>query len=233
MIVYCMLVWIGLAMALMVPFGVPMSPADVGLLAVRASGTIGGGLALWAARSEFLRLRPTCGHCGGVHGTTAGSRAARVPWWGFAGGYLAVAGLSVRILPQAPDVLFSWASGGGGFHLFVVLLLAAGTVLPLALVHRWGRIWPHWVVPWAGRDVPRWLVLGPAVCMGTGLVAYFGAGGIPAMATSATPADLKAILEIGGYTVGGIGLLIAATAYARLTRPPCQPAEAPTKPATS
>ena len=52
--------------------------------------------------------------------------------------------------------------------------LLAGTVLPLALVYRWGGCFPGWVPLLAGRGVPRWLVLGPALGLGAGMTAYFG-----------------------------------------------------------
>jgi hypothetical protein len=39
--------------------------------------------------------------------------------------------------------------------LFVVGAVLAGTLLPLALVHRWGLLWPAWTGPLAGQRVPR------------------------------------------------------------------------------
>jgi hypothetical protein len=81
-------------------------------------------------------------------------------------------------------------------------MLLAGTALPVALVAPWGR------------RVPRWLVLGPALFVGAGLLAYFGVGGFGAMAAGRVPADRDAQLMIGGYTVWGVGLLGAAAAYA-------------------
>ena len=57
----------------------------------------------------------------------------------------------------------------------------AGTLLPLALAHRWGRIWPAWTGPLRGRAVPRWLVLGPGLFIGASLTAYFGIAGMTAL----------------------------------------------------
>lgn len=209
MIGYCMLFWIGLAMALLVPFGVPMTGPEVGLLLVRGAGVIGGVLAISVALAELrLEQRPPV------------ARSERAPWWGFAAGYLALAGTGVRTLPYLPSLFDIWSREGGGFRMFVVLLMVSGTVLPLALVHRWGRIWPRWTGPLAGRDVPRWLVLGPGLFMGAGLVAYFGVGGLGALSTGMQPADLPAVLMIGGYTLWGLGLLVASVSYARLTGAP-------------
>jgi hypothetical protein len=47
-----------------------------------------------------------------------------------------------------------------------------GTLLPLALVHSWGLIWPRWIPAPAGRRFPRWLVLGPAIGISGGLVVH-------------------------------------------------------------
>jgi hypothetical protein len=189
MVAYSMLAWIDLVMALMVPFGLPMAAGEVGAAAVRVAGAVGGGLALvvaWSARPAQL----------------TGTRRVRV--CGRVGAALAVAGLAARLGPELPR----WGErgiagpGGAGFVVFVVLLLLAGTALPLALV-----------VPW-GRRLPRWLLLGPALVVGFGLVAYFGFGGFGAMAAGRVPADRDALLMIGGYTAWGVGLLGAAAAYA-------------------
>jgi hypothetical protein len=189
LVAYSMLAWIDLVMVLMVPFGLPMAAGEVGAAAVRVAGAVGGGLALavaWSARPA-LRVGPE-----------------RARSWGRVAAALAVAGLAARLGPGLPRLMERGivGPGGAGFVVFVVLLLLAGTALPLALV-----------VPW-GRRLPRWLVLGPALFVGTGLVAYFGVGGFGAMATGRTPADPDALLMIGGYTVWGVGLLGAAAAYA-------------------
>ena len=43
---------------------------------------------------------------------------------------------------------------GGSVLLFEAGFLLAGTVLPLALVYRWERVFPRWVPLLAGRGVP-------------------------------------------------------------------------------
>ena len=209
MVAYCMLFWIGLAMALMVPFGVPMSGDEVGLLLVRGAGAVGGMLAVSVALVE-LRRRHQQRHPLG--------RAASTPWWGWVGGYLVVAGCAARTLPYLSDVIDGWEREGAGFRVFVVLLMLSGSMLPLALVHRWGRIWPRWTGPLAGRDVPRWLVLGPGLFLGAGLTAYFGVGGFGAIITGEEPFAVPIVVMMSGYTAWGVGLLIASASYARLTR---------------
>jgi hypothetical protein len=204
-------------MILMAPFGVPLSRDDVAVFFVRAVGVIGGFLTLWISREEFRRVRSACERCGRVHGRSPEHRTDETPRWAYLGGYLAVTGLAGRMIPVAYDEITEGGAfegpGGVGFKLFIVLMLLAGTVLPLALAHRWGRIWPAWVLPLAGRNVPRWLVLG--LCL------YFGLAGMSALATGQTLGDLGAVLAIGGYTLWGVGLLVASASYYRLTKPKC------------
>jgi hypothetical protein len=202
MLAYCLLAWIDLTMVLMAAFGVPMADGEVGALVVRVAGAVGGALAVGAARAELrsagVRLLP--------------APTDRTPAWGWAAALLAVAGLAARLVPEVPR----WADqgivgpGGAGFLVFVGLLLLAGTALPLLLVTPWGR------APW----LPRWLVLGPALFVGCGLLAYFGVGGFGAMGAGLVPVDRDALLMIGGYTVWGVGLLVAALSYAATTAQP-------------
>lgn len=225
MIAYCLLFWIDLTMLVMLPFGVDAGDHLAGL-PLRGAGVVAGALTLWCTRTELRRVRSACERCGRVHGRSPERRTAPSPWWAYTGAYLAIAGLVARLAPALVYRPTFDGPGGTGFRVFVGLMLLAGTVLPLALAHRWGRVWPGWT-PWAGRAVPRWLVLGPGVFMGAGLCAYFGVGGISAMAVGATPAGPVTVLEIGGYTVWGVGLLVASASYQRLTRPECRGAPIP------
>ncbi|NMH77196.1 hypothetical protein [Pseudonocardia xinjiangensis] len=220
MIAYCLLFWIDLTMIFMLPFGVDSRDQLVGL-PLRSAGVAAGALTLWCAATELRHVRSACDRCGRVHGLSPERRTEPSPWWAYAGAYVAVAGLAARLSPALVEGLNLDGPGGAGFTIFFGLMVLAGTLLPLALAHLWGRVWPNWS-PWAGQFVPRWLVLGPGVFMGVGLSAYFGVGGMTAMAVGATPAGLGAVLEIGGYTLWGAGLLVASTSYYRLTRPECQ-----------
>jgi hypothetical protein len=115
--------------------------------------------------------------------------------------------------------------------LFEAGFLQAGTVLPLALVYRWGRVFPGWVPLLAGRGVPRWLVLGPALGIAAGLTAYFGMGTAQlAVGTLAGTWQQGAgsmplwffWVAMPAYLAWGLGLGAAALAYRRATRPPCR-----------
>lgn len=59
----------------------------------------------------------------------------------------------------------------------VVPAALVGLVLSLALVHRWGRIWPRWVPGLAGKPTPRGLLLFGG-WFGTGLLLTMGFPGI-------------------------------------------------------
>lgn len=198
-------------------------------MVVRAVGVCAGVLMLLTAVTEFRRARQSCPHCGRVHGRSAERRTDPTPWWAYVAGYAAVAGCLSRFTAQAitgfpgqeERVMFTPIVNQ--FTVFVVLMFIAGTLLPLALVHRWGRIWPRWVLPFAGRDVPRWLVLITAFVMGAGLTAYFGLGGIPIMLADGVGEYPVwwGFAVIGGYTVWGLGLLVASVSYFALTKPSC------------
>lgn len=158
----------------------------------------------------------------------------RVPAWAFAAAYAAVAGCAARVGAQAvvgfgENPLASGASA----VLFEIGFLLGGSLLPLSLVHSWGRAWPRWVPVLAGRAVPRWLVLWPAAGISGGLVFYFGVmllqmvserlrGRNPFPASGGL--DLPEAffwVAVPSYLLWGAGMAVAALGYARLTRRAC------------
>jgi hypothetical protein len=110
----------------------------------------------------------------GVRPHRRGRRAGAAPPVGLAGGV----GGGRRVPDPSPGQAaagFGDLLRAGGLALgFEAGFVLAGTVLPLALVYRWGQVFPGWVPLLAGRGVPRWLVLGPALGLGVGMTAYFG-----------------------------------------------------------
>jgi hypothetical protein len=200
-------------------------------LLATGGGAVAGVLCLRIAMGERrLAVRP-CESCGRVHGRSPESRAERAPGWAFAGAYLAVAGFAARISVWLADTIAGrWPSAAtrengvspSAMVIFIALMSLAGTLLPLALAHRWGRLWPAWVVPLRGRAVPRWLVLGPGLFVGASLTAYFGIAGMTAWIRGDFGGPfVPLLLEMGGYTLWGTGLLVACASYVALTRPPC------------
>lgn len=201
--------------------------ADWNALLARASGVIGGIGTIVVAVSEQRRARHACAACGRTRRSPAGDRAAMAPRWAFAAAYLAVVGCASRLSAEAIEA--GWGERWGGtelhwtFVVIVAMLVLAGTLLPLALAHRWGRIWPAWLPLLGGRPVPRWLVLAPALFLGAGLVGYFGVGATSELLIRGSFGEPLwwLIMVVPGYIVWGIGLLIAAASYFMMTKPVC------------
>jgi hypothetical protein len=200
-------------------------------LLVTGAGATAGILCLILAARERRRATRACPSCGRVHGRSPESRYERSPGWAVAAAYLAVAGYLARMVVWLDEVVAgTWPSAASranglswvAMAVFLVLMSLAGTLLPLALAHRWGRLWPAWVGPLRGRAVPRWLVLGTGLFMGASLTAYFGIAGMTAWIRGDVGGPfLPLLLEMGGYTLWGAGLLAASASYFTLTRPPC------------
>jgi hypothetical protein len=215
--------------------GLAMFHSFTGLLS--RAGCLAGGLLLGRLALTYRRtLRDACQACG--RRDPAATRT-RTPAWAYVAGYAAVLAYLTRIGAQYV-VGFSDSSapirGDGGTAAavsewgFLIGTALAGVLLPLALVHRFGRIWPRWTLPLAGRNVPRWLVLGPALVISAGIVAYFGAGFVMMLsqpAQESTLPDWFFWVAVPSYLVWGLGLGIAALAYRDLTRPACLSCAAP------
>ncbi|MFI0373991.1 hypothetical protein ACH35V_39550 [Actinomadura sp. 1N219] len=196
--------------------------------ACAAAGIMTGLSALAYAR----RTRAGCDRCGRRDGA-AGPLAA-TPAWAFWAAYLAVAGCLARIAAQAA-VGFgeSPLAGGPSAILFEAGFLLGGSLLPLALVHSFGRTWPRLVPVLGGRRVPRRLVLWPGAAISGGLTVYFGLmllqmfwerlnGRNPFPAEGGL--DLPEAffwVAVPSYLLWGAGMAVAARAYARRTRVPC------------
>jgi hypothetical protein len=136
---------------------------------------IGGGL-LWAATAVAYgrRTRDACGYCGRTDagsGWTAPDAAAR---WGRWAVYVAVVipilyaltrwawalgiplGISEEFLREGQEIGLWWAGAS------LATIAAAGAILTLGLVQKWGEIFPRWIPFLRGRRVPIWLAVVPA-----------------------------------------------------------------------
>ncbi|GAB2766039.1 hypothetical protein [Amycolatopsis magusensis] len=173
-----------------------------------------------ALRRQLRGGCPDCGRVGGV------SRLAVRPRWALAAGYAAVAGCALRFGAQTLYQDQIPLEMSPSWWIFVGGMLAGGTLLPLALVHRWGEVWPRWVLPLAGRRVPRLVLLLPAALFALGLVSYFGAFGLVELLVdwiSGEPVEQALFLWLAvlGYLAWGLGLGGAAIAYHARTRSGC------------
>lgn len=198
----------------------------------RAACLAGGVLVGATALSYQRHWRGACLACGSTGEMVPSAGATGPPWWAWLAAWTAVAGCLVRLLAQLAAGFGSELLGGGGtVLLFEAGFMLAGTVLPLALVYRWGRVFPAWLPMVGDRGVPRWVVLGPALGLGVGMTAYFGLTMVQvALETFSGTWEQAAGSEplwfywvaVPAYLAWGMGLGLAALAYPRATRPPCR-----------
>jgi hypothetical protein len=180
----------------------------------------GGAVLLGLATADYQRrTRGDCAACcrTGVPGA-ARTGPARWAWWA---AYAAVGGLVARFAAQT-WVGFAGLTNGPSIIALEVGMLLAGVLLPLALVHRWGQVWPRWVPFLAGRTIPRLVLLVPGFGLGVGLVAYFGMGLVQLASGSVSQfSDTFLLVAMSAYVLWGIGLIIASTDHHLRTRAAC------------
>jgi hypothetical protein len=183
-------------------------------------GCVTGAVLLGLATARYQRR--TRGDCPGCCRTGAPARGwTTPPRWAWFAAYAAVAGFGTRILAQVA-VGFDGLTDDGSVIALEVGFALAGVLLPLALVHSWGRIWPGWVPLLAGRVVPRLVLLVPGFGLGAGLIAYFGMGLLQLASGSVSEfPDAFLWVAMSAYMVLGAGLAVAATSYHLRSRRPC------------
>lgn len=184
----------------------PRSPL---LLGLTWAGAVG-----WVAACALILLDLVGGVLPAVPAT---------PRWALLGAWFAIAGCVTRLVAQAV-VGFGAAPYRGGLSvvLFEGGFLLAGTVLPLLLVYRLGRIFP------------RWLLLCPGAGLGAGITAYFGVGLVQMIVATLNgepvygddPGSLLPEsffwVAVPAYVVWGAGLATATYGYHLRTRKACK-----------
>jgi hypothetical protein len=214
----CALTLIDVVGTLIWGLGLPHSAVSA---ASRAGCLAGAALLAATARQHRRRWRAGCPHCG-RSGSEAHWHALRVspaPRWARLAATTAMVAMATRFAAQLfLDVGEKPFAAGSATDLFDGGFVLAGTLLPLALVHRWGR------------SVPRWLVAAPALAISTGLTAYFG------IATGQLLLDLVGAVSnvddgypaaflwvaVPAYLVWGLTMGAAALSYLRRTSRPCR-----------
>ncbi|WP_433322982.1 hypothetical protein [Spirillospora sp. CA-294931] len=200
-----------------------------GMGAMSRAGCAGASALVGLTTLAYQRgTRAGCAECGGRE------RLGSVPAWAFWAAYLSMAGCLARLGAQLSVGMDNMPyEYNASMVVFDVGFVLAGTVLPLALVHSYGRVWPRWVPRLAGRAVPRRLVLWPAAAISSGLVVYFGLMLVQMVyerLNGRNPfppepgLDLPELffwVAVPAYLLWGAGMAAAALAYARRTRSEC------------
>ncbi|MEW2429353.1 hypothetical protein AB0877_15195 [Micromonospora sp. NPDC047644] len=175
-------------------------------------------LALATGRYQ-RRTRGDCPAC--CRTVRPGTRRSAPARWARWAAWVAVGGLVTRFAAQFVVGFDSVDQSASLLGLEIGLVLA-GVLLPLALAHQWGEVWPWWVPLLAGRTVPRLVLLVPGFGLGAGIVAYFGMGMV--QVTTGSPSEFSDAflwVAMSAYLVIGLGLLVASTDYHLRTRSPC------------
>ncbi|MET8045680.1 hypothetical protein ABZU25_33025 [Micromonospora sp. NPDC005215] len=183
-------------------------------------GCVTGAALLGLATSRYQRrTRGDCPEC--CRTVRPGHRRAVPARWARWAAYAAVAGLVVRFAAQVAVGFDGLIQDASVIGLEVGLLLAGG-LLPLALVHGWGEVWPGWVPLLAGRTIPRLLLLVPGFGLGVGIVAYFGMGLAQLLSGSVSEfSDTFLWVAMSAYCVLGLGLVAGSSDYHLRTRGAC------------
>jgi hypothetical protein len=207
---------------------------------------LGGFLWLGATVCYSRRSGDACLYCGrrdGRQGWTSPDQAAR---WGRIAVYVALVAPIFYVLTR-----YAWALGFSlgmneeffrsgqesgkwiGAALSLGNFILVGALLMLGLVHRWGEVFPRWMIGLAGRRVPIALAVIPA-SLASVLLVVGGIGiwsGLPQMlanlvAVGAGDREItSAILFELGHTllfpVWGVALALATLGYYYRRRGPC------------
>jgi hypothetical protein len=123
----------------------------------------------------------------------------------------------------------TWTSG-----LFLATFALVGAALMLGLVHRWGEVFPRWMIGLAGRQVPIALAVVPAVLASVlltvgGIAIWSGLDRMVANLSAAGSEGMTLVGEIifqAGPTllfpVWGVALAVATLGYYYRRRGPCR-----------
>ncbi|MCX4686596.1 hypothetical protein OG401_20170 [Kitasatospora purpeofusca] len=151
-------------------------------------------------------------------------------FWASGGTFAGLSGADLRAAAERNGASGLWLTLDSWGLDATALLALLGVFLLWGLVRPWGRVFPRWTPGLAGRPVPRWLPLAPAV-LGAATLAPYGVVGLgrTVLATAGvvevprgdfpTPADtlLVARIGLGAFALYGVALAVAARSYWRRT----------------
>ncbi|MFJ8435201.1 hypothetical protein ACIQ9P_28280 [Kitasatospora sp. NPDC094019] len=151
-------------------------------------------------------------------------------FWASGGSFAGVDGADLHAAAERNGASGLWLALESWGLDATALLAMLGVLLLQGLVRPWGQVFPRWILPLAGRPVPRWLPLVPAL-LGAGTLVPYGVLGLgwAALGTAGvvgvprgdfpTPGDtlLVAWIGLGAFAVYGVALAVAARWYWRRT----------------
>ncbi|CAN3981714.1 hypothetical protein [Kitasatospora purpeofusca] len=151
-------------------------------------------------------------------------------FWASGGTFAGLSGADLRAAAERNGASGLWLTLDSWGLDPTALLALLGVFLLQGLVRPWGQVFPGWTPGLAGRPVPRWLPLAPAV-LGAATLAPYGVVGLGWTVLAAagvvevprgdfpTPADtlLVARIGLGAFAVYGVALAVAARSYWRRT----------------
>ncbi|MGY0462643.1 hypothetical protein ACW14Y_20660 [Kitasatospora sp. cg17-2] len=151
-------------------------------------------------------------------------------FWASGGTFAGLSGADLRAAAERNGASGLWLTLDSWGLDPTALLALLGVLLLQGLVRPWGLVFPGWTQWLAGRPVPRWLPLAPAV-LGAATLAPYGVVGLgwTLLATAGvvevprgdfpTPADtlLVARIGLGAFALYGVALAVAARSYWRRT----------------
>lgn len=196
------------------------------------------GVGIWAALALQQRrlARQACVRCGRGHDWTThverGTRARalrvgriavavacatallypalRLPW--LFGGVIGMSPQDARAIMADPyTIMIGVGLGSAG---------VAGVVLMLGLVQGWGVRFPRWMVGLAGRRVPVWSAVLPAVVVAIALVAIGRSALLQVVSLAEVGWDVHSVVFVSMALWGG-ALAVATAAYAVRRRAEC------------
>jgi hypothetical protein len=115
-----------------------------------------------------------------------------------------------------------WHADGGGSYLWTLIALAVlPAVLAYALIRPWGLTFPE-RTPWAGRRVPRMLLIVPGYALVVALSGYTALAAVLSVVQWHSPEVIfnpwTGVYGIGQFAIWIVALAVATRSYARRTR---------------